>query len=115
MTASNPALGHTAGPWVVEEADHMGPTGVYGTDADGRDWTICDMGVPVDLVCEAREDLHPRFVAMQLANAHLVAAAPDMLEALEAVLRLAKAGPDDSYLADAMEAGRAAIFKARGL
>lgn len=61
----------------------MTPTGVYGTDADGRDWTICDLGVPVDLVCDALEDLHPRFVKQQDANANLIAAAPDLYTLLE--------------------------------
>lgn len=86
---------HTPGPWVAEDPDHMCNTiSVFGADADGREWTVCDMGVPVDLVCSAREDLHPRLIAQQEANARLIAAAPDLLAALSALMEIETADVD---------------------
>lgn len=97
---------HTPGPW-REGAD--GNTRVYGPDGMGE-----HSGIVAD-VFKGR------------ANARLIAAAPDLLEALEqnvsAFMTLAGFGPeikaligDDGWskIADAVQASRAALSKATG-
>ena len=69
---------HTPGPWSLTTANadtYKGlDCGVKGPEIDGAlDFTICDM-------CDDGYDNET-----QKANAHLIAAAPDLLEALEVV------------------------------
>lgn len=63
---------HTAGPWVVEEADGQIYVG------------------PFDHVGKRIEAIVAKFHPKAVANAHLVAAAPDMKEALKAALETLK-------------------------
>ena len=76
---------HTPGPWEV-----INSTGVFsalgadsgdGTPADSNDgWNICDCSVGVTAVDGEHVELG---FSVQKANARLVAAAPDLLEACE--------------------------------
>lgn len=59
----------------------MGPSVTAdGGREDG--WIICDLGLPTSLVGTATEDVHPNIIEEQAANARLIAAAPEMAEAL---------------------------------
>ena len=82
---------HTPGPWAVNPTGDIGPWYV-GTQDEGI--ADCDLGF-----CGAEEFE---------ANARLIAAAPDLLEACE---RLMRDYPDKSN-STAIEAIRAAIAKA---
>lgn len=103
---------HTAGPWRVED----GTTLVWGK-CDPDDNTTYGMGYPVAVASiklghgspfcrEYRED-------EAVANAHLIAAAPTLLEACQSVwLMLADTG--DNELRLIADECRAAIAKAMG-
>ena len=94
---------HTPGPWRVVE-------GMLRFVMDARDRAICEIAHSRDFTKPAPDGA---------ANARLIAAAPDLLEALEACL-------DDDYafnsrtkdraaaLIDAKHNARVAIAKARG-
>ena len=57
---------HTPGPWIIFET----PLGIEITADDA------DLGHPATVICEVMDDKH------EAANARLIAAAPDMVEAL---------------------------------
>ena len=89
---------HTPGPWFV---DHKSPFLVRaGDDIDGRH--IAHIG-PANYT--------PRFDVDE-PNAHLIAAAPDLLEALEYCLDCL--GDEFALPADCQSNARAAIARARG-
>jgi len=75
---------HTPGPWALEPAS-MGFGGVYGPD-----------GEIVFALAYARPDERPE--AECEANAHLIAAAPEMLEALREALEYFDGKADAEYL-----------------
>lgn len=85
---------HTPGPWRIGDAGHT----VFGPKTDAP---------------------APTMVAQRLtrANARLIAAAPDLLAALEDLLDLGRAGfirGEDIAVTRAVDAARAAIAKAKG-
>lgn len=85
---------HTPGPWFYEEGmtrDRLHP---FVKAADGR------------VICSCRTD-------NKHANARLIAAAPDLLETLEAIVDF-EAGPDFSRWARIVQRAESAIAKARG-
>lgn len=85
---------HTPGPWTVEEyGDDETPTLVIHKDSESR---ICFMATPGSHGDPAKIE----------ADAHLIAAAPDLLAALQAVVRVADRKTDE------FDAARAAIAKA---
>lgn len=98
---------YTPGPWEFEpEGKACGP---YVTDGNGR--TICDLyfltpafgTVVVHSATEAR------------SNAHLIAAAPELLEALEGMCDMASHSEMEySERRRIMRAARLAIQKAKG-
>ena len=113
----------TPGPWAV-----INRTGVFselgaesgdGAKADPTDgWTIADCSAGCTLL---NGDYVELGFAVQQANAKLIAAAPDMLEALEAILPFvprtsASEGGASKYSENVKAADmvRAAINKARG-
>ncbi len=110
--SSGMSAAHTPGPWdVVEATEHHGwyVTSVFGN-------TICD------LYCMTRPDLPatinggasrpvPFMHEMDGPNARLIAAAPDLLEALEL---LTGGLPSGAMFSERMAKARAAIAKARG-
>lgn len=92
---------HTPGPWHVGVRQPNSDKFVYG--ADGEEVANCDRLT--------------NFPDVNLANARLVAAAPDLLEALEACESLlsAKAGKDPRvWRSVPMTLARSAIAKAKG-
>ena len=83
---------HTLGPWEARENRVLGPDGSSIADT----W------------------FHQVHVADEtLANARLIAAAPDLLEALETMIRLRKERNPDGWKL-AFETCEAAIAKAKG-
>lgn len=84
---------HTPGPWVARKINGAGWPGQRGFAIDFNE----DQEQVVDFVYEE-------------ADAHLIAAAPELLEALEWALRDAAADELDPWFANA----RDAIAKARG-
>ena len=88
----------TPGPWVAREVNGMGWPGQRGFAIDFNE----DQEQVVEFVYEE-------------ADAHLIAAAPDLLEALEAVLNAGR-GTSGRIILDADDeaVARAAIAKARG-
>jgi hypothetical protein len=89
------AAKHTPGPWVIN--DLYAETEIHGPQNSGamiavmRPWGM------------ASDEPNP-----QHANARLIAAAPELLEALQGVLRVADRATDE------FDAARAAIAKATG-
>ena len=104
---------HTPGPWVVlpEECDRP-YIRIRGTVLGGR-YKIANVLTP------CYEGVHEREAEETRANARLIAAAPEMLEALQAIADEAdgtgKPYSCDSYLPrHFIEKARAAIAKATG-
>lgn len=107
---------HTNGPWRVE----TGTTLIWGA-CDQFDASSFGMGYPI---AEARiSPSNQRWAKGPNedegeANARLIAAAPDLLEALEASdMMLKRLVPEGSYcpgINDVLERSRAAITKAKG-
>jgi hypothetical protein len=100
---------HTPGPWRIFNAGRgrtlsiHGPRGELGTNED------CVVNWPGFDSCDKPK-------RERVANARLIAAAPDLLEALEA-FAAAEFGEMDAYrarLSIAAEKARAALTKARG-
>lgn len=89
---------HTPGPWEATRwYDRETDQGGYQITVNGRLLPMCDM--------DSSEVDDPE------ANARLIASAPDLLEALQAVLSNCL---DSQGLADAYKQARAAIAKATG-
>ncbi len=99
---------HTPGPWVVH--DHPTDPYQYGhhvTTADGL--TVCSVTyqLPVSTPHGVEE-------ATRVANAHLIAAAPEMLEALRAAWNCILDLPGTQAQVEATELVYYAIAKAKG-
>ena len=104
---------HTPGPWEVQNSDQW--------RAESRDTgfaTFCHVGPPKGLavaLAVSDEDGEGHEVE---ANARLIAAAPDLLDAIEALLGWVKAWDCDFVMDDEWPADdekiKAAIAKARG-
>ena len=110
---------HTPGPWeVVNGCDvfsGLGATNRNGVACDSDDgWHIADCANGKTFIDgELVGDLE---YSEQAANAKLISAAPDLLEALQAALEWIDnaAHGVESYEDEVMESGRAAIAKALG-
>ena len=88
---------HTPGPWEIRE----GAEEVYGT-------AIYEVGA---------HDLHPLAAVQNEADARLIAAAPNLLEALESahgILQM-NLGDTDPHVRSACDLMWAAIAKAKGI
>jgi hypothetical protein len=92
---------HTKGPWELEESLR----GNNYTAISGDDWI--ELATVVTRMKLGGDDSPEG-----LANARLIAAAPELLEALENIILSSDANCGDS-LANAIEAARAAIAKAK--
>lgn len=105
---------HTPGPWIHE----TGPDAPIGSVVDKLGETIAQ--AQENCHCGRSEDAGRAMQQMRNANARLIAAAPEMLEALEAMVALsddpADAGFGDFMMRDlaAQKLARAAIAKAKG-
>ena len=64
---------HTKGPWKIDEAEDL-PLAIIEDTPDGMG--VCEIGA---------------FTPQNIANAHLIAAAPELLEQLEALCAWAEA------------------------
>lgn len=97
-------MSHTPGPWTLEMTEDGDESGGYGTDS----WTgeiitaPCEENPDGDQVCQVWP--------MDKANAHLIAAAPDLLAACEAMA----AAKDLLGLMGAQMHAREALKKAKG-
>ena len=95
---------HTPGPWYVDEGAN-GDILVTATPAD-PDWTDND-------VCHVYGG-NDGDKAQALADAHAIAAAPDLLAALEQVLDLFEWGESGGEHEAAYDSAREAIAKTEG-
>lgn len=101
----------TPGPWYYSRWDEHGRTSFYVAQQDGAPYTpsYSDVG---RLICETVDGER---VAIQEANAMLIAVAPELLEALEeAMSMLGSRLIKDTFGYDWHEKASAAIAKARG-
>lgn len=95
---------HTKWPWILSEYEVRHP--ITLEFRKGCEIFCADNN---RVVCEIPDyNYHTEDVEYQSADARLIAAAPDLLEALEAVVRVADRATDEFDMA------RAAIAKARG-
>jgi hypothetical protein len=95
---------HTPGPWTQDTDDIIDP--VYQMSL-GQQWRAVGL---------SDEDGFASVIALcHPANAKLIAAAPEMLEALEAIIAKFNENPDDLETMDAgIKIAEAAIAKATG-
>jgi hypothetical protein len=114
-------MSHTPGPWEVSNSTDVftrtGARNAAGIDAAHNDgWQICDCSVGFTFMADGGEA--GLDFAEQMANARLIAAAPDLLEAAEAFIEAGTAGNRIPYVEpswnDVWRLMRAAIAKARG-
>lgn len=99
------AARHTKGPWAInterfeddrlQGSTHVESANEHGWANDG--WIIC--------ACDGPD---------QGANAHLIAAAPELYEALEKMVRAAMYGSFNTVDSHPLPLARAALSKARG-
>ncbi len=82
---------HTPGPW-------------FRMDNHSTVWSDDKKSSPVCVMASADYE----------ANANLIAAAPDLLEALEGMMKCFDDGVGEHWNADELDAARSAIAKARG-
>lgn len=88
---------HTPGPWIADEAGRVGFT-VFSPEAG--------------YIIGCHDD-EGRYGAIDSeANARLIAAAPDLLDALQSLLKGIFDGPDEAHAAMLVAKGRDAINKA---
>ena len=88
-------MSHTPGPWAVK-SDFIGPLRIESTEG-----TVALVGTPLNVDDE-------NFGRSEIANAGLIAAAPDLLTALEELLNGGSIWTKDEHIA------RDAIKKAKG-
>ena len=77
---------HTPGPWTFSKYEDYGDTRFYIAQNDDAPFTPNYS----DVATLIAETVSAEYVAIQEANAHLIAAAPDLLAALQLILPLAK-------------------------
>lgn len=101
---------HTPGPWAIKPMIDEDQVGIFsGPGASRGDWGGGYAGGSPRYVAVADKRDTP---AETLANARLIAAAPELLEALEALLSYDNLGAYDR--ATVRQQARAAIAKATG-
>jgi hypothetical protein len=94
---------HTPAPWRIEPEEHAAVI-------------LCDAFVVADVYYEAGVSAGASTKEEALANAHLISAAPDLLEALERAENALNWFINDEGECDieALDTARAAIAKAKG-
>ena len=105
---------HTPGPWILSETSVLR----YG---DTLPTKICEIFCSNNnkVICEIPDyRYHAEYDVSDRADAHLLTAAPDLLEALEELERSVFAGsyedPSHDRIFRALKDARAAIVRARG-
>ena len=96
---------HTPGPWADDKAAHDAPYQDIDIKA-GSHRTVCTIWIDDAPVHD--------FNAEQNANARLIAAAPDLLEALEDLIRNHKENKGEGLGIGPLMKAKAAIAKAKG-
>lgn len=99
---------HTPGPWYHHEAEQFGDTRFYIAQQEGAPYTPNYS----DVASLIAETVSGELVSVQRANAQLIAAAPDLLEACQLMLTAMKLANWEGDFA-ALK-GIAAIAKAIG-
>jgi hypothetical protein len=97
----------TPGPWTYSRWDQFGDVRFYVAQADGAQYTPNYS----DVASLIAESVASERVAIQEANARLIASAPELLAALEQISRMDYGNPYASRCADV---ARAAIARATG-
>jgi len=97
---------HTPGPWRAKK--------VRTLIHIGGDSGVCEISVSASHVHEDFPGAKMAYIARQEANAHLIAAAPDLLEALQALVADFADYPASERPCHAFDLARAAIAKALG-
>ena len=113
---SDGQTGHTPGPWAFE------PHGAFGSDFLGEDWPLGYISREMPRVpIFALGPILELPTSELLANAHLIAAAPELLAALiglQGILATAESNargnPEWEAVSAKINAARAAIAKATG-
>jgi hypothetical protein len=100
MSATETKQTHTPGPWELREPNCPDGPHKYGIQQINDGWTVADINSDIE---QGEEE----------ANARLIAAAPEMLEALEGLLSEMRDGQDSPSLG-AMQKVYAAVCKAKG-
>lgn len=95
---------HTPGPWFVH--NHSRPFAIYA-GPKGHDDSVARPDAILGHVFKSHVNGHQ---GQQIANAHLIAAAPELLDALELALHSLECGLDSPCI----PVVRAAIAKAKG-
>lgn len=91
-------MSFTPGPWAIELESES--NSIVNRNFDGDEWCIAEVY---------------RLSEIDLANARLIAAAPELLEALEALTgQLEKHGFAGEWFSTQMAGAKAVIAKARG-
>lgn len=104
---------HSAGPWMAAAS----PSSIVGWPVVGpMGRSICSVSwMPKKAYPDVSESEYAAFNAECEANSRLVAAAPDLLDALKTILTAWRSGEDgDNVLARMGRAMEAAIAKAEG-
>lgn len=100
---------HTPGPWEMRLSDNATPFIQHGKDA-----YLHDIDDPDHLVCVMPAKITRDFNSF--ANAYLIAAAPELLEALEMILQnwpVERDGMDSEILPVGVKNARAIVAKAK--
>ncbi len=101
---------HTPGPWTVKTYTSWSDLVVYANYDLGQ-WPICALNKRAT----DKHSNHPKIEGpMQLANARLIASAPDLLAALQGIIDLATASDYETEKMEALSYARAALAKATG-
>lgn len=100
------ATAFTPGPWTFSQDDQFGDTRFYVAQQEGAPYTpnYSDVATLIAETCSGER------VSVQRANARLIAAAPELLEALNACIDYGAMTGDEWVTSKA----RAAIAKATG-
>jgi hypothetical protein len=100
--------GHTLGPWIVDEpaGDYAGVAEAIESDDRIIAWTADSLG---------SDSIDGKLSEEDKANARLIAAAPDLLATLKAVLKGIPDGYDDAHTLTLLARVEWAINKAKGV
>jgi hypothetical protein len=97
---------HTSGPWDIVQDAPLNPRARFNIGSRGT-------GGPTTYVCTIKTEKHLALDGNEEANAHLIAAAPDLLAALRLLLEASDGlNGESEWLDERLNAARAAIAKA---